>query len=430
VWLTISGYVFYGAWDYRFCALMAFSTCVSYLAGLGMLLWDANESRRRLCLVVPVVTDLALLGFFKYAGFTLESVRWLTTLAGHPLRVPTLNIILPIGISFYTFHTISYVVDSYRRVIVPTRKFWEFSCYVSLFCQLVAGPIVRFRQIEADLNNIERVDRRAYWNRGWSFFVMGLAKKVILADTIASVIDPALGHYRGLSTVSVWLVMIGYASQIYFDFSGYSDMAVGLGALFGLRIPQNFNSPYKATDPSSFWQRWHISLSTCMRDYVYIPLGGNRRSEYRNLVLTMLLAGAWHGANWTFIAWGAYHGALLITYRLARKRWDTLPESLRRAAMFIFVVVGWVFFRATSLSMAATILRHMFVPTDGVPVVGAGTLAAMVLFTIAIAMGTKNTFEIDHRWSPPMTAALASVFAVSLALIYSTNSSPFLYFQF
>ena len=220
------------------------------------------------------------------------------------LHLPHLNVILPIGISFYTFHTISYIVDSYRGVIKPTRNFFEFSAYVSLFSQLVAGPIVRFRQIEQDLENLGAADRTRWLSRGISFFVIGMVEKVVVADTLAAFVDPALASYTTLSTGGTWLAMLGYTFQLYFDFSGYSTMAVGLGYMFGLRIPQNFKSPYKALDPSDFWRRWHISLSTCMRDYLYISFGGNRGTTfqtYRNLMLTMLIGGLWHGAAWTFV---------------------------------------------------------------------------------------------------------------------------------
>ena len=217
-----------------------------------------------------------------------------------PMHVASLDIILPIGISFYTFHTITYIVDSYRRVVRPTRNFFEFSCYVSLFSQLVAGPIVRFRQIENDLEQIDQHQRGALLGRGWSFFTNGMIKKVLVADSIALIVDPALLHWETLSTEGAWLCMLGYTYQLYFDFSGYSDMAVGLGLMFGLRLPQNFNSPYKAVDPSDFWRRWHISLSSVLRDYLYKPLGGSRNGEfrtYRNIMITMLLGGLWHGAN-------------------------------------------------------------------------------------------------------------------------------------
>jgi alginate O-acetyltransferase complex protein AlgI len=432
VWLTLTGYAFYAAWNYKFCALMAFSTVVAYLAGLGLLRWE-DSARRRWCLIVPVVTDLSLLGFFKYTNFALDTAGFVGAWFGTGLVLGRLDIVLPVGISFYTFHTITYIVDSYRRVITPTRNLFEFSCYVSLFAQLVAGPIVRFRQIEADLENIAATDRSKYLDIGWSFFVIGLAKKVLLADTIAMVIDPALAHYSDLSSSGAWLCMLGYTYQLYFDFSGYSDMAVGLGYLFGLRLPQNFNSPYRATDIADFWRRWHISLSSCLRDYVYIPLGGSRGSHwriYRNLLITMVLGGLWHGANWTFVVWGAYHGILLVVFRATRPLWDALPLLVQRLLTFLLVVIGWVFFRSTDFTMAAELLRKMFSLPTGIAIPGQFILAIALALAAALAHLGPNTFEMRHSWSRLATAGMASLMIAALLAIYGARSTPFLYFQF
>jgi alginate O-acetyltransferase complex protein AlgI len=436
VWLTITGYVFYGYWDPRFTLLMAFSTIVSYLAGLGFLRWQ-DPRHRKLCLVVPITVDLCLLGFFKYANFLLSAAHDGAGLLHYDMPVPQLHIILPIGISFYTFHTISYIVDSYRGDIRPTRNFFEFSAYVSLFSQLVAGPIVRFRQIEEDLEALGHSSRTRWLNKGLSFFVLGLLEKVIIADSLAAFVDPAMLAAHNLSSSAVWLVFIGYSLQLYFDFAGYSDMAVGLGYLFGLRIPQNFNSPYKALDPSDFWRRWHISLSTCLRDYVYIPLGGNRFGEwrtYRNLLLTMLIGGLWHGANWTFLVWGAYHGALLALYRRFAPRWDVLPALARQFAMAILVLIGWVFFRAPDMTTAAGLLRRMFVPTTGAMVDGAPLFLITALTAGAWAMFGPNAFDLHTEETPRYgrvrALAVAAMLGACLAVMSGGGSSPFLYFQF
>jgi len=433
VWLTVTGYVFYGYWNWRFCFLMAFSTLVSYLAGLGFLRWDDNPRRRKLCLWLPIVVDLSLLGFFKYANFAMSTVHGFVHWFGSDVQLPHLNVILPIGISFYTFHTISYIVDSYRRVIRPTRNFFEFAAYVSLFSQLIAGPIVRFRQIEEDLAQIGTHDRQKWLWRGISFFCVGLVEKVVIADTLAAFVDPAFANFASLSTLGAWLAMLGYSFQIYFDFSGYSSMAVGLGYLFGLRIPQNFNSPYKALDPSDFWRRWHISLSTCLRDYVYIPLGGNRRGDvraYYNLIVTMLIGGLWHGANWTFVVWGAYHGLLLAVHRRFASQWDSLPRALKQPLMFLLVLIGWVFFRSTDFTMAATILHTMFMPTSGDLV----AQPQFAVFVLAVAgwwsMAGPNVFEMRPAFTLRQRVFATVAFAVSLALIMGTRNSPFLYFQF
>jgi alginate O-acetyltransferase complex protein AlgI len=434
VWLAITGYVFYSYWNPWFCLLMLFSTLVSYFAGLGFLKWDADPHRRKLCLVIPITVDLALLGFFKYANFALATAHDLAGVAGQTLHVPHYNIILPIGISFYTFHTISYIVDSYRRVIRPTRNFFEFAAYVSLFSQLVAGPIVRFRQLEEDLDNLGRADRSRWLVSGIRFFIIGLVEKVIIADYFAYYVDPAFANYAHLSTLGAWGAVLGYTLQLYFDFSGYSTMAVGLGLLFGLRIPQNFNSPYKSLDPSDFWRRWHISLSSCLRDYVYIPLGGNRKGEvntYRNLFLTMLIGGLWHGANWTFVVWGAYHGVLLALHRRFARFWDPLPAAARRVGMFLLAMIGWVFFRSTSFSMAATLFRTMFTPTVGATV-GSEVFVFLAGVGVVWSMAGPNAFDIDAAWGtrPRQRLVMAAALGASLALVAGMAASPFLYFQF
>ncbi|HEV7514833.1 MAG TPA: MBOAT family O-acyltransferase [Thermoanaerobaculia bacterium] len=432
VWLTLAGYVFYGSWNYKFCALMAFSTLVSYFAGLGMLRWQ-TPGRRRLCLVLPITVDLLLLGFFKYVNFGLATVATVAGWLAHPIAIHPLDIILPIGISFYTFHTISYIVDSYRRTITPTRNFFELACYVCLFPQLVAGPIVRFRQIESDLENLGQADRVHNLDRGWSFFAIGMMKKVLLADSLASIVNPALAGYAQLSTLNTWLCVLGYTYQLYFDFSGYSDMAVGLGLLFGLRLPQNFDSPYKSVDIADFWRRWHISLSTCLRDYLYIPLGGNRKGggkTYRNLMITMLLGGLWHGASWTFVFWGGYHGALLSLNRLYADAWARVNGSVRRAVTFFAVVIGWLFFRATDFHMATVMLGHLFTYHPGPALPGTVGLLLALAVAAGVAHFAPNTFELEHTWRPAWSGAFALGYGLCLAIIAGGTASPFLYFQF
>ena len=435
VWLTATGYVFYGYWDARFCLLMAFSTLVSYLSGLGFLRWGNDPRRKRWCLVVPITVDLLLLGYFKYAGFLASSVGDLVRLLGGELQVPALSIVLPVGISFYTFHTITYIVDAYRGTIKPTKDFFEFSAYVSLFSQLVAGPIVRFRQIEEDLEGLGQASRSRWLMKGISFFLVGLFEKVVIADSMAAFVDPSFTNAATLSTLGTWLVMLGYTFQIYFDFSGYSTMAIGLGLLFGIRIPINFNSPYRATDPSDFWRRWHISLSSVLRDYLYIPLGGNRAGEakaYRNLILTMLLGGLWHGANWTFVAWGAYHGLLLALYRRFAPRWNQLPHFLRVVFMFGATVVGWVFFRSPDFATAGSLLATMFIPTPGAG--PASPLLVVIGLAIAgfLATAAPNANELHHEfvWRRRYAIPLAAVAGVCAAIMLGGGPSPFLYFQF
>src|SRR3989441_8552062 len=432
VWMGISGYVFYSFWNYKFCSLMLFSTVVSYLGGRGLLRWE-DPARRRLCLLVPVAMDLALLGFFKYATFVAKSFNGISAWLGGRSTLPILDIVLPIGISFYTFHTIPYIIDSYRGVITPTRNFFKFAAYVSLFSQLVAGPIVRFRQIEQDFENIDRADRTADVNTGWSFFVIGMLEKVLIADTIAAVIDPALARYSELSTLSAWLCVAGFAYQVYFDFAGYSDMAVGLGYMLGFRLPQNFTSPYKATDIADLWRRWHISLSSFFRDYVYIPLGGSRGSRFltaRSLILTMVLVGLWHGASWTYVVFGAYQGLLLILNRMIRGVWGRLPLWTRRAGTFGLWVLGLTIFRSSGVGMAGTLLGKMFTWHPGATIVGEGTLLAMLVLSAALTHWTLNTFELRHRWSPAWVTGFAVAFGFCLIALYGSRPAPYIYFQF
>lgn len=432
LWLVLTGYLFYATWNYKFCALMAFSTLVSYLAGLAMLRWG-DPIRRRLSLVLPVTIDLLVLGLFKYGDFALESFSKLVRLAEPSYRLQTMDLVLPVGISFYTFHTITYIVDSYRGTIRPTRDLAEFACYVSFFPQLVAGPIVRFRQVHEDLEQLGRAERRAHLALGWSFLTIGMIKKVLIADTIAAVIDPAFENVARLSTPDAWLSILGYTYQIYFDFSGYSDMAVGLGLLFGVRLPQNFDSPYKAVDIADFWRRWHISLSSVLRDYLFIPIGGSRGSlavTCRNLMITMALGGLWHGASWTFVFWGCYHGALLVLHRLTARFWDRLPGALRQGATFLLVVIGWAFFRSESFEMAADLLRGMFTWREGAAIAGRAGLIAMLAIAAVIAHGAPNSFQLSHEWTRPAVLALTVLFVLCLVVITGGRATPFLYFQF
>lgn len=431
IWLAGTGYVFYGYWNPAFCLLMLFSTLVSYTAGLGFL--RASTARqRKVLLIAPIAVDLMLLAYFKYADFAISILNAINDVYGGT-DLPMLKILLPVGISFYTFHTITYIVDSYRGVITPTRNFFEFASYVSLFSQLVAGPIVRFRELEEDLENIDGKDRRQYLDAAWSFFVIGLIQKVLIADTIAAVINPALEHARDLSSTSAWLCMLGYTYQLYFDFAGYSNMAVGLGFLFGMNIPQNFDAPYKALNPSDFWRRWHISLSRCLRDYLYIVMGGNRGSElrtYRNVFLTMLIGGLWHGAAWTFVIWGAYHGLLLALYRRFATVWDARPQWLQRACMFLLAIIGWTMFRADTWPDATALLGSMFMPTAGIDVTGTAALLVMITISAAVAHLGPTTFQMTHRWKPQTSFALAALFLLCVMRINGPETSPFLYFQF
>ncbi|HMD50951.1 MAG TPA: MBOAT family O-acyltransferase, partial [Bryobacteraceae bacterium] len=263
--------------------------------------------------------------------------------------------------------------------------------------------------------------------------ILGLAKKVVVADSLAALINPALANWHTLSTGDAWLCALGYTYQLYFDFSGYSDMAVGLGRMFNLSLPQNFNSPYKAEDIADFWRRWHISLSSVLRDYLYIPLGGGRHgtwNTYRNLLITMLLGGLWHGANWTFVAWGGYHGALLILNRWSEPWLRVWPQVARRAVTFLLVVIGWVLFRSDSFAMARGLLTAMFTPVAGMTMTAWPTLIFGIAVSAALAHLGPNSFELRFRWTPARVLAYGAAFAACLAMILVGQQSPFLYFQF
>jgi len=433
--LTIASYVFYGYWDYRFVAVMLTSTVIDFISGERI---DRSASRgaRRLWLAVSLAGNLGLLGFFKYAGLFAESVNTVFRWAHVGGTVPVLDIVLPVGISFYTFQSMSYTIDIYRGHVRPTGSFWRFAAYVSMFPQLVAGPIVRYADLEPQLQDIpSRIDWDLFW-RGMTLFVLGMAKKILIADVIASRIDPPLSDYMALRFFGSWFCTLGYTAQLYFDFSGYSDMAVGLGSMLGFSFPQNFNSPYKAANVSDFWRRWHISLSSWLRDYLYVGLGGGRKGRMttlRNLLVVMFLGGLWHGAAWTYVAWGLYHGVLLVVYHLFRA-WGRakMPIALARALTFICVVFGWAIFRSNSFAM----FGHLALALSGLrgleaavlPAVGGVTGCCLVAGALAGCMVLPNTWQFNVSPRARNAVLLAGVFLVCVTRL--VRESPFLYFQF
>ncbi|MEO8224505.1 MAG: MBOAT family O-acyltransferase [Gammaproteobacteria bacterium] len=428
VLLATAGFVFYGWWNWRYCFLLLFSSLVSFTAGLAISR-SADPKRRRLIMIAAIAADLTILGFFKYYNFFASTVNALAPDGG---LLPMLHVVLPIGISFYTFHTISYIVDVQNGRVRATNNLWEYLTYVNLFSQLVAGPIVRFRQIEADLEKIDGPPREDWIARGIGFFVIGLAKKVIIADQIAAGINPILAAWPELSFAAAWITALGYTCQLYFDFSGYSDMAVGLGYLFGLRIPQNFNSPYRALGIQDFWRRWHISLSSWLRDYLYYPLGGNRKGPartYINLMIVMLLGGLWHGANWTFVAWGAYHGLLLIMDRILEPFFTTLPKLVYRLQTFLFVMIGWVLFRSSSFTMALHWLHQMFSPDRrGIP---SGINSTIAWIGVAIGLIILVPEAWEFRFSTRLRWAIAYAAAFMVCYLFMNGAETvFLYYQF
>ncbi|NTW99864.1 MAG: MBOAT family protein [Geobacteraceae bacterium] len=447
VFLTVMSYIFYGWWDYRFCSLMLFTTVVDFLIGKRIHLATTKRSKKG-WLITSIVSNLGLLGFFKYYDLMAQTTNQMAGLfsGASYAMLPILHIVLPVGISFYTFQSLSYTIDLYRGDVKPAPSIWNFACFVSLFPQLVAGPIIRYQDLADQL--VERTHSLSKVADGITFFILGLAKKVILADGVAPLVSEVFDKTIAPGVFASWSGVLAYAMQIYFDFSGYSDMAVGLGLMLGFKFPQNFNSPYKAVSITDFWRRWHISLSTWLRDYLYIPLGGNRLGPYRtyvNLFITMLLGGLWHGANWTFMLWGGYHGILLALERAFGKRglFGWTPLVFKRFSTFVLVLIGWVFFRCPSMEQAFGILGGML----GLHGLGLDILAGarehmlawyMLPLSLMLAWFAPNTWEMRWPWSNPspwMSSAAWAVgvgllLVVSVGVILVNSSSPFLYFQF
>jgi alginate O-acetyltransferase complex protein AlgI len=447
VWLLLgSSFYFYACWNKWLALLVTASTAADYLIALGIDRPGATPRRRRLLLCTSLVGNLGLLCYFKYANFFLQSA--LDGLAALGAHRPdwALRVILPVGISFYTFEAINYVVDVYRGKAKAERSLPNFMVFILFFPHLVAGPIVRARDF------LPQVRRRKRWdwaraNLGAQYLLMGAFKKMAIADRMALFADPVFANPLAHGSGAVWAGVIAYALQIYCDFSGYTDMAIGCAHLLGYHLAQNFNMPYLAVNVSEFWHRWHISLSSWLRDYLFIPLGGSRggnRKTSRNLMATMALGGLWHGAAWTFVAWGVLHGAYLIVHRAfrdfckTRPRLDgalqTAPGTLARAALtFVCVCVGWVFFRATSFQAAADVLRRMVVPAGGLglPLPAVGFWLTLAVVAAAHLAGSRGRWRrLDGRLPTP-ALGLGYAVVVTLALLLApSNAKPFIYFQF
>jgi alginate O-acetyltransferase complex protein AlgI len=450
--LTVLSYVFYGWANPLFVPLLLFSTLVDYLCGLyighvrgpGSGPHDAAstvERRARRALIVSICTNLGLLGFFKYFNFGVDNINALATATGlDALRLDSaLRVTLPLGISFYTFQSMSYAWDVYRGRATPIRNFIDFACFVSMFPQLVAGPIIRFSEVADQLRS--RTHTVTKFARGVAFFSVGLTKKVLLANPCGKIADLAFDA-GSLTVLDAWYGVTAYAFQIYFDFSGYSDMAIGLGLMFGFVFAKNFDSPYISQSITEFWRRWHISLSTWLRDYLYVPLGGNRKGPVRtyvNLFLVMLLGGLWHGASWNFVIWGGVHGSFLAFERMQGKTapyWK-LPAPARVAITFVVVLITWVFFRAADLPAAGRYLSFMFGLAD-VPA-NAQLLAGIVyqpyyLVTFAAAAVVTWTCPQTWDWSRTITApkavAVAGAFVAAAVMLTTQAFNPFIYFIF
>jgi alginate O-acetyltransferase complex protein AlgI len=442
--LTLLSYVFYGWANPLFVVLLLVSTTIDYLAGLAMAADQRSGARTsisRIAVTVSICSNLSLLGFFKYFNFGAANIDALAQWLGLPslgLDV-ALRVTLPLGISFYTFQSMSYTIDVYRGEAKPVRNFIDFACFVSMFPQLVAGPIIRFSEVADQLRlRTHTIEKFA---RGAAFLCLGLGKKVLIANPCGKIADVAFDA-GSLAPFEAWYGVTAYAFQIYFDFSGYSDMAIGLGLMFGFVFAKNFDSPYRSQSITEFWHRWHISLSTWLRDYLYLPLGGNRRGNVRtyiNLFIVMLLGGLWHGAAWNFVVWGALHGLLLAGERLRGKAalYGALPASARVAATFVIVLVTWVFFRSPDLGHAVRYLGDM-------AAVGAAQPRAQLLAGIVYAPYYAGTFSLAAIvvWFAPQTwdwtktltipkaVAVFAVLVLSVVVLTTQAYNPFIYFIF
>ena len=454
--LTILSYAFYGWSNPAFVFLLAFSTVVDYFCGLFIvhrrpfdgggepeaLLPDTPRSRsQRAAVAVSVICNLSLLGFFKYFNFAVANYDALVRVLGlEGLGIEqAIRVTLPLGISFYTFQSMSYTIDVYRGHGRALRNFIDFACYVSMFPQLVAGPIIRFSEVSEQLRH--RSHTLTKFSRGAAFICLGLAKKILIANPCGKIADVVFD--AGAATaLDSWYGVVAYSFQIYFDFSAYSDMAIGLGLMLGFVFPKNFDSPYLAKSITDFWHRWHISLSSWLRDYLYIPLGGNRKGEgrtYVNLALVMLLGGLWHGAAWTFVIWGGFHGLLLGLERLGGKNslYRRLPGPVRVGITFFLVTVSWVFFRAADLPSALTYLGTMFGlvrPAETAPLLGGLIYQPYYLITFLaagiITWSAPQTWDWTRNLPAWKIAVSLGLFALSILILATQAYNPFIYFIF
>ena len=437
--ILVSSLVFYGAWNYKFIPLLVGSAVGDYF--LAQAIGAATTiQRKKLFLTMSVVMNLGILALFKYADFVLGSVSDLLQLVGYSPSIQTLSWVLPVGISFYTFQSLSYTIDVYRGDMQPRKGLAEFTAALSFFPQLVAGPILRARQILPQFHNIT-LPSWANAKSGFLLITVGLIKKTtadLLAIPAANVFDAS----ESVSLLETWTGVLAFAGQIYGDFSGYSDMAIGIALVIGFQIPPNFRLPYFAVSPVDFWRRWHISLSTWLRDYLYIALGGNRNGRYRNILITMLLGGLWHGAAWTYVVWGAFHGLLIVaTHRLRSVHWlasfnksnSLWVTFVKWLLTFYLVLLGWVLFRATSLDSAISILvdMHSFTglpaPMSPAHVILGLTIMALISMHVMDYIVITNSNMIENK---PWLLWPVLVLGQASCLLLGDPSSEFIYFQF
>ena len=445
--LVLLGFsLFFYAWgEPLWVFVMMLTALADYLLGL-LIEGYRGKWQAKLGLILSLTVNLGLLGTVKYAGFVTESLNALFVLVKLPVELTVPHIALPLGISFYTFQTLTYVIDVYRGRTAAQRSYPNYLMYLSLYPQLVAGPIVRYASVAEEIDNrSSTLEDTAY---GLLRFCIGLGKKVILANTAGAICTQFLdGDPAVMSTAGAWLGILLFSLQIYYDFSGYSDMAIGLGRIFGFHYFENFNYPYIAHSAAEFWRRWHISLGTFFRDYVYIPLGGNRRHVYLNLLIVWFLTGLWHGASWNFILWGLWFGFFIILERLfLRKVLERIPRVFSHLYTLLIVVIGWVFFYYTDLAQAVTVLAHMFgqAPRLGLDAIEGARAMNYLFFMIAAVLGCLPLFpklrgvltnKESSNYAPGLViaweiVACAALLAVSTAMLVGESYNPFLYFRF
>ena len=439
LWMFLAGLLFYAWGEPVYLWIMVLSTLIDYTAGFVMSVFDHKPKIRTLCLLVSVVLNVGLLSIFKYSGFFVSTVN---SLFGLSIDIP--NIILPIGISFYTFQSMSYTIDLYMRNIPVQKNPITFATYVTLFPQIVAGPIVRYADVQNEIDS--RTISIDLVGEGVAIFVKGLAKKILLANNIGALWSVVKAQpIEELPVLTAWLGILAFTFQIYFDFSGYSDMAVGLGKVLGFNFPQNFNFPYVSKSISEFWRRWHITLGTWFREYVYIPLGGNRKGLPRtliNLFITWMLTGFWHGASWNFVLWGVYFGIIIILERLFLGKWlKKIPAFLQIAYSFILVVFGWVMFEFDKLSNVFAFFKAMF-GGNGTGLSDSNTgyyfVSYIVIFILCIFLSidtSKKLFDNFKAKFPKISQVIIPVLIVALlivctAYLVDATYNPFLYFRF
>lgn len=449
--IVVASYVFYGWWDWRFLSLILFSTIVDYLVGIKLKKED-NLTNRKLLLWTSIMVNLGLLGFFKYYNFFQDNFTTAFSFFGKEIKPYSLNIILPVGISFYTFQTLSYSIDVYKRKLVPTKDFIAFAAFVSFFPQLVAGPIERATNLLPQFYS-KRIFNYPKAVDGMRQILWGLFKKVVVADNCAEIANQIFNNSADYSGSTLWMGAIFFAFQIYGDFSGYSDIAIGTSRLFGVNLMQNFNYPYFSRDIAEFWRRWHISLSTWFRDYLYIPLGGSRGGTWmkiRNTFIIFIVSGFWHGANWTFIIWGALNAIFFLPLLLAKKnrsnldvvsKGKNLPEIkdfINILFTFILTLFAWIFFRAESVGHASSYISTILsstlfsLPQFG-DVYATLTVIIMILILVVIEwLGREEQYGIANlliRWNRPLRWSTYLII-ISAIFILGGNEQEFIYFQF